>query len=153
MHSLQKALEFYKKESGSYPGEIVFEDDGTITSGGVWDEDINGNQGLSNIFNSLIAEELIQVAPHAPYFPNNKTSYFLGYSTYPTAWLQEKYGESYICGDQPISKYVIYMYSNTQGLPLQRLMKTTDHILYYDFFTNQNVTASTTGPGTYCLSI
>jgi prepilin-type N-terminal cleavage/methylation domain-containing protein len=154
MKSLQNALELYKNDRGSYPGQLTLLSNGNYT-GGEWVDDYDGYSYIDTALQELVTGRYISKIPHSPRYPNNYCAddgscfYYLGYMTYPASYTYNAWSIAYTCGRKPVENYMIYFYSNNQKLKLPRAEYTYDYTTYYDYQTGND---DQSYAGTYCLS-
>ncbi|MFA6297335.1 MAG: type II secretion system protein [Candidatus Paceibacterota bacterium] len=137
MHSLQSAIEQYRLDNGSVPGELS----------GVFVSDRSGSLALDGFLSTLVPKYISKV-PHSPNWPNNYSSvssyYVLGYSTLNNPYYP------YHCGDSLVDKYVVYFILPNKELPQPRFYLIVGGVKY-DIGTGNAIY-----PGenirTYCLS-
>lgn len=160
MKSLQNAVELYKNNFGYYPDErngdlsepgILYIEEDSYNPG--WGNNLTGGGGYMSIIKDyLVDNKYIATAPHAPNYPNNcqenacvDNGYLLGYST--DLGDISSGGYYYMCGDQIVSNYVIFLYANTKKINLPILKN-----IYPGYNPNNDFLAGIPDRYTYCIS-
>lgn len=136
MKSLQNAVELYKNQFGSYPGDSFN-----------FYRDYNQTEFTNFVQTNLVANNFISKIPHSPNYPNNctgniiscvNTGYMMGYTRY-------NYNNLTLCGNKPNTHYMIFLTAKDKKLNLP-------------IFTDQGTNPFTGGPPNvppyvYCISI
>ncbi len=172
MKSLQNAVEMYKNQFGSYPGNEGFTG---------WSDDDNGTQqyvdpetgdvysdpwflwswkysgSLNNFMdNYIVNNKLMPSRINSPNYPNNcidetqcvSGGYVLGYSrlTYNFMTPTTFGGWYFACGDQKINNYFIFFLANNKKINLPILKYRNINFPSYNY-------DPISGVNTYCLSM
>ena len=162
LKSLQNAIEIYRLQNDTVPGEAIFDSSGNLVSSGPGGSDVYAIYGMDRLSVSsltllLSPVKYISKIPHAPGWPRNYLGPFnYSYVFYTTegerAMKAMNSDYIYYCGDKPVDKYMIAFFSKKDKLDLPRASKLREgDPIFRDIETNENVKTST-NPGTYCFS-
>lgn len=122
LKSLQTAIAQYQLQNGIVPYEMVSGVTYFGTNPYAWFEDQAGSFNFINYFQVLItSNKYISKIPQSPTFPKNGTSYYFGYMTANASYTRTAWpgtDKVWYCGDNPVTKYMIYFYSNNIKIDL-----------------------------------